>query len=305
MRPFALCTAAVLAALLAWWPAPLQASGSSGNDEGEADTGRPGPQGPERGKGRRQLWLLPHHGQSILMRATLLRPEGAGPYPLAVINHGSVQNADARAKFRMPQYRVATRWFLERGYAVLLPQRPGHGKTGGPYLENQGRCDNPDYRSAGLAAAGSIQSAIDYMTSQGFIRNSGVVVVGQSAGGWGALALASRNPKSVKGIINVAGGRGGRVGGKANNNCTPDRLVSAAQGFGSTARIPTLWLYSENDSYFAPSLSQRMVEAFRKAGGNAEYHLLPPIGEDGHRFISMDEAVVFWAPTVGKWLAAR
>jgi dienelactone hydrolase len=304
MHRFAAATIATLLLL------PLPACGpaaaqSVDADRDEAAAGTAGPQGPEQHPGRRQLWLLPLRGQSMLMRATLLRPEGMGPFPLVVINHGSVQNADRRAKFRMPEYRVAARWFLDRGYAVLLPQRPGHGETGGPYLENQGGCDDPDFHAAGLATADSIQSAIDYMTSQLFIRRTGVVVVGQSAGGWGALALASRNPGSVKAVINVAGGRGGRAGGKANRNCAPDRLVSAAQRFGATARIPTLWFYSENDSYFAPWLAQRMVEAFRNAGGRAEYHRLPPIGEDGHRFISMDEAVLLWAPTVEKWLAAR
>jgi alpha-beta hydrolase superfamily lysophospholipase len=31
----------------------------------------------------------------------------------------------------MPEFRGLTDWFLGRGYAVLLPQRPGHGATGG------------------------------------------------------------------------------------------------------------------------------------------------------------------------------
>ena len=263
----------------------------------------PGPQGPEEGISRRQLWLLSLPGERMLMRALVFRPPGAGPFPLAVINHGSAQNAEHRARAPLPEYGIASRWFLDRGYAVVVPQRPGHGETGGPYLEDQGRCETADYHGSGLATADSIQAAIDDMTAEPFVRKSGVVVVGLSAGGWGSLALASRNPKMVTAVINIAGGRGGRADDKPENNCAPDRLVAAAGEFGLAARIPTLWLYSENDSYFAPALSRRMYETFRNTGGSAEYRLLPPFGADGHLLINSSDAFVLWAPIIAKFLA--
>jgi hypothetical protein len=43
-----------------------------------------------------------------------------------------------------------------------------------------------------------------------------------------------------------------------------------------------LWIYAENDSYFGPELTKRMHNAFTAAGGDAEYHLLPAFGNDGH-----------------------
>ena len=112
-----------------------------------------------------------------------------------------------------------------------------------------------------------------------------VVVVGQSGGGWGSIALASRNPSSVGAIITFAAGRGGRVDGKPNNNCAPDKLVAATGEFGRAARVPMLWIYAENDSYFGPELTKRMHVAFTAAGGDAEYHLLPAFGNDGHFLI--------------------
>jgi dienelactone hydrolase len=265
----------------------------------------PGPQGAEGGASRQQLWLLPIPGERLLMHATVMRPAGPGPFPLAVINHGSIQSADVREKYGMPEYPIASQWFLDRGYAVVLPQRPGHGATGGPYFEDQGLCESPDYRQAGLRTADSIEAAIDYMTAQPFVRRSGVVVVGQSAGGWGALALASRNPRTVTAVVNFAGGRGGRSDNKPDNNCAPGRLVAAAGDFGRTARIPTLWIYSENDIYFAPALSKRLGEAFRDAGGNVEYHLLPPLGADGHLLINSAAAAALWVPIIAQFLADR
>jgi dienelactone hydrolase len=264
----------------------------------------PGPQGPEGGLDRRQAWLIPLPGERLLMHAIVLRPPGPGPFPLAVINHGSVQSSFERGRFQASDYPYVSRWFLDRGYAVVLPVRPGHGETGGPYFEDQGRCENPDYVKSGLAIADSIQATIDYVGGQPFAAKAGAVVVGQSAGGWGALALASRNPGAVRAIINFSGGRGGHADDIAGKNCAPDRLVAAAAELGTTARVPTLWLYSRNDSFFNPDLSRQMYEAFH-GGSVAEYHLLPPIGPEGHLFIDNAESAPLWIPILDRFLSAH
>lgn len=236
------------------------------------------------------------------MHATVLRPPGAGPFPLMVMNHGSTQSAEQRLAMPMPTYHALSSWFVRRGYAVVLPQRPGHGATGGPYLEDQNGCDDADFGAAGEATAASIAAAIAYMTRQPFVRRTGVVVIGQSAGAWGALALASRNPAGVRAVINFAGGRGGRSYDRADSNCAPDRLIDAARNFGATARVPTLWIYAENDSYFAPRLSRRLAEAFRTAGGRVDYELVPPFGGDGHFLAESDASEPIWSPIVERFL---
>jgi dienelactone hydrolase len=261
-----------------------------------------GPQGPEQGELRRQPWLVPSQDRSVLMRTMLFRPAGAGPFPLVVISHGSVQNAEQRVKFAQPVFVSAAAFFVARGYAVAVPQRPGHGAAGGPYLEAQGPCENADYAGSGQAVAGSIEAAIAYLTRQRFIRREGVIVAGQSAGGWGALAFASRNPKNVAAIINFAGGRGGRVHGRADNNCAPDRLVDAAAAFGASARVPVLSIYAQNDSYFSARLSRRIADAYRSRGGRMDYRLLPAFGADGHHLFPSTEGVAVWGPVVDAFL---
>lgn len=249
----------------------------------------------------RQTLLIPMPGQRLRMHTVLLRPRGDGPFPLAVINHGSSQSSWERASFKPPEYHALTRWFLERGYVVALPVRPGHAPTGGPYFEDQGRCATVDYEKAGRAVAQAIVDVIDFLTAEPFVKKSGVVVVGQSAGGWGALALASRNPRAVGMIVNFAGGRGGHVDGLPDNNCAPDRLVEASGEFGRAARVPTLWIYAENDSYFAPPLSERMFDAYQKAGGVGEYALLPQDGADGHFIIDSPTAAPVWSRLIAEF----
>jgi dienelactone hydrolase len=264
-----------------------------------------GPQGPEEGVIRRQTWLIPAQDRTTMMWTTVFRPPGAGAFPLAVINHGSTQNELRRAEYRLPEYAALTEWLVAHGYAVAVPQRPGHGKTGGTYYEDQGSCANADYRKAGLNTAATIAAAIDYMIHQPFIRKTDVVALGQSAGAWGALALASQNYPPLKAVVAFAPGRGGRIDGVAGRNCAPDRLVSAAHQFGEKTRIPSLWFYAENDSYFQPDLSKRLTDAYRQGGGRAEIHLLPPVGSDGHNLITSREGEALWAPILEKFLKAQ
>jgi dienelactone hydrolase len=263
----------------------------------------PGPQDVEGKQSRRQVWLVPSTDPGQLMRTTVLRPPGAGPFPLLIMNHGTTMSAPQRADFPMLEFEAAARWFVTQGFVVVAPQRTGHGETGGLFFESQRVCEVAHFRAAGLAAAGNILATINYMLTQPFVQQSKVVVLGQSAGGWSSLALASLNPPMVRAVIDFVGGRGGHFEGKPNNNCHPDHLVEAAGKFGSTARIPTLWIYFENDTFFGPALSKRMVAAWRAAGGAAEYHLLPSFGEDGHFFIHHPDAVPIWAPIVQEFLA--
>jgi len=143
---------------------------------------------------------------------------------------------------------------------------------------------------------------IEYMTEQKYAVPNSAIVIGQSAGGWAAITLSSLNLPSVKALIVFAGGRGGRVGGKPNNNCAPDKLVEATGQLGRTARTPTLWIYIENDTFFGPDLSKRMHAAYTGAGGNAEYHLMPPFGSEGHFFIGSPDAIPLWSPLVAQFL---
>ncbi len=262
-----------------------------------------GPQTAEQGELRRQLWLLPSGEPGVLMRTTVYRPPGAGPFRLLVMNHGTTQNAERRRMLPAPAFAALSRWFVRRGFAVAVPERPGHGETGGVYREDQGGCDDADFARAGRGAADSIAAAVAYMTAQRFVRRTGAVVAGQSAGGWAALAFASRAPAGLAAVINFAGGLGGRSFDRPDNNCAPDRLIATVADFARTSRVPTLWIYTENDTYFAPSLSKAMAAAYRAAGGNVDYQLLPAFGADGHFMAETDGSESAWGPAVERFLA--
>jgi dienelactone hydrolase len=255
-----------------------------------------------------EVWAIPVTLPTI---AYVVRPVGDGPFPLVIMNHGVSLNQRERSFFPLVEFRDAAMWFARRGYMVVAPSGSGYGAAAlddperGIYpvfYSKIGSCNNPNFRDAGLAVALLDKWIIDYLAGQKRIVADNVIVVGQSAGGWAAIALSSQNVPGVRAIITFAAGRGGRVGNKANNNCAPDLLVEATGEFGRTARVPMLWIYIENDTFFGPELSKRMHRAYTEAGGRAEYHLLPPFAADGHFLIDSPEAIPLWAPLVGPFL---
>src|SRR6266436_5652306 len=147
-----------------------------------------GAQGPESGADRTQRWLVPSPDSDTAAHAILFRPPGDGPFRLALIAHASTQNPLRRAQMPQSEYRALAAFLVARGFAVLVPERPGHGATGGRYLEEQGDCDGADYSHAGRATAEAIAAALGYLRKQSLIRQDGAVVLGHSAGAWGALA---------------------------------------------------------------------------------------------------------------------
>jgi dienelactone hydrolase len=265
---------------------------------------RLGAQGAEGEPNRRQTWLVPSPDPDTAAHALLFRPPGDGPFPLALIAHASTENALRRAQMPQPEYRALVAWLVARGFAVLVPERAGHGSTGGRYLEDQGGCDQANYSRAGYATADAINAALGYLRGQPFIRKDGALIIGHSAGGWGALAMAGENTRGVAAIVAFAPGRGGHADDTPNKVCAPQTLMSAAEEFGEDARVPVIWLVAANDSYFSPELSRKIADAFSHAGGKVEFRMLPASGSEGHWLAEADGGEKLYGPALDSALKA-
>ena len=263
-----------------------------------------GAQGAEAEPARMQQWLVPSPDPETAAHALLFRPSGDGPFPLALIAHASTQNVLRRAQMPQPEYRALAAWLVARGFAVLVPERPGHGATGGKYLEDQGGCDEADYSRSGYATADSIKAALGYLREQPFVRQDGTVIVGHSAGAWGALALAGENPKGVSAIIAFAPGRGGHANDLPNQICAPHTLMQSAAEFGEDTQVPVIWLVAANDSYFSPDLSRQLADAFRTGGGRVDFRVLPASGSEGHWLAETEAGVKIAGPELDSALKA-
>ena len=240
---------------------------------------------------RQQAWLVPSGDAAVASHAILFRPDGDGPFRLAVIAHASTENVLRRAQMPQPEYKPLAAFLVSRGFAVLVPERSGHGATGGPYLEDQGGCDEADYARSGRATAQEITAALRFMRAQPFVRPDRALVIGHSAGAWGALALAASEPREIAAIIAFAPGRGGHANDRENEVCAPHTLIAAAAAFGKAARVPVTWLVAANDTYFSPEWSKRLADAFRAGGDKVDFAVLPPSGGEGHWTIETEGGV--------------
>jgi pimeloyl-ACP methyl ester carboxylesterase len=255
------------------------------------------------GGGREQLFAVTvTPGARIFVR--VCRPPTDSPARLVVINHGSPPDASDRPRMQPGRCdQEAAQWFTTRGYVVAFPLRRGYGASGGSWAEDYGPCNQADYFDAGLETARDIDAAVETLTTLPFVRPTGVVVVGQSAGGWGTIAYDSVAHPKVAAFIVMAGGRGGHRHDRPNENCRPDRLAQAAGRYGSTATTPMLWVYAMNDTFFGPPIARALYQSFTASGGKAEFGQPKSFDGDGHRLFFGSGGSAIWGPLVDNYLS--
>jgi dienelactone hydrolase len=229
--------------------------------------------------------------------ALLVYVDLPGKHPLLVLTHGSARNREDHALVSPWQQLPQALWFAQRGWVVLAVVRRGFGSSGGEEEATRGgRCPNTDYQAVDEYAADSLRTAIEYARTIPMVDDTKIVVAGVSTGGMTSVALTANPPRGLVAGINFAGGRGSKAD---HDVCNPGDLVGAYKAHGKHSRIPMLWIYAENDKFFWPDLARKFDAAFKAGGGQDEFVLAPPDGDDGHHLFSHIEA---WSDTVDAFL---
>jgi dienelactone hydrolase len=236
----------------------------------------------------------------VSLQVTLYTPEGPGPFPLAVMNHGSSGNAQARKQ--MPRYRftMSAYYFLSRGYAVALPMMRGFAGSGGE--QNRYGCNLTQLAEDNARdILAVIKDLADNPQTARLIDASRVVVAGQSFGGWNTLGVGALQPRNIRGLINFVGG----VQSSACNEIEDDgeALARAAGNFGNYTLQPSIWFYGENDSLFGPKIWQPMHQAYVSHNANAELVNIGSFMNDSHQMLSRPESLPLWAPKLDAFLS--
>ena len=237
--------------------------------------------------------MVPKKGFFALeLETTIYKPDGAGPFPVAVINHGK---ATGNPRFQ-GRYRpaIAARYFLQRGYAVVVPMRQGFSKSSGSYI---GAGCNVE--SNGQVQAEDVKAVLDYVVTQPWADKDRIVVLGQSHGGWTTLAFGAQNYPGVKALINFAGGL-------RQESCAAweSGLARGAANYARDTRLPSLWFYGDNDSYFSPETYRAMFASYTAAGAPARLVAFGTFGSDSHSLFGSRAGAPIWQPEVTKLLAS-
>jgi dienelactone hydrolase len=126
------------------------------------------------------------HG--LKLGGMLFVPDGTGPFPAAVIIHGS--GASRRDN---GWYLTLTRYLQENGIVVLLPDKRGSEKSEG------------DWRTASIEdLATDTVAAMDFLRGQNAVAISGIGVIGLSQGGLIAPVVADQT-SDIAFLINIVG----------------------------------------------------------------------------------------------------
>ncbi len=222
-------------------------------------------------------------GKDYALDALVVRLPGEGKLPVALITHGSSVGDGRRAT--MDWLREWAHDFAHRGWLAVAVMRRGYGGSEGEVADNSGTCAMPDVGRYLDAHPDDLEAALRSIAHRPDADMGRVLAIGDSAGGAAVMALAARPSVTLAAAVNVSGGLGRPLGPfHPDPACAlyESDLVWNFARFGATARMPTLWLYAENDSWFRPGLVSRMRAAFTGTGGRADLAMLPPFRDDGH-----------------------
>jgi dienelactone hydrolase len=248
---------------------------------------------------------IPARDGGYSIAATILRPDGAGPFGAVVLNHGVPGSEHERLKeSAAADFNAAAPVFARRGYVVVMPMRRGFGATGGEFAEDAGPCRNPNYMRAEAEASRDVMAAYEYARSLPYVDGNRMILAGQSAGGIVSMfAAATYQPQGLVAVLAFAAGRGGNPDLRPGTPCAVEPVARVFDAMGAKIGVPVLMHYAENDRYFGPATTKLWHQRFVAAGARAEYVMQPAFGRDGHYLFGDIVGVRWWLPAVERFLA--
>jgi pimeloyl-ACP methyl ester carboxylesterase len=247
--------------------------------------------------------LVKDHGRPYALDSMIVRPaEATGRLPIVLLTHGKDSKATDNQKITPDVLARQARDFAARGWLAVVVIRRGYGSSDGLPGVSRGvafmECGSDQLARGFDVEADDLEGALNVIAARPDADPSRVLLFAQSFGGPTALAFAARQPKGLVGVVNVSGGVR-RLG------CPWDELEHAMTQFGARIRVPTLWLYAENDTLFAPDLARRLQSAFVQAGGRADLKVFGPIPGEGHGLYASFNGRVQWLREFDKFLLAN
>lgn len=218
----------------------------------------------------------------IQVEGSLLLPGGTGPFPAAVIVHGS-------APFRRGFYRQWADSLIGRGIAVLVPDKRGVGGSGGEFETR-----NNAARSYLELLASDIDAGVAFLRTRPEIDGRKIGLVGISQGGWVGPLAASRD-SAIAFLVLLSGpatstGEENTWSKLRGDHDGPALLAFAAandslnrtapRGFDpraviATLRAPSLWLFGEHDNSVPTAKSVQALDSLAASGAPVASRVFP------------------------------
>jgi dienelactone hydrolase len=238
---------------------------------------------------------------SLTLKAVLFKPDGAGPFPAVVYNHGSAPGMVSQQAFD-----ALGPVFVRRGWVFFGPYRRGQGLSGsaGPFIGDE---IDKARKQGGVAAGAATMvrllqtdhlddqlAALTWLRNQPFVDPTRIAVAGNSFGGIETVLGVER--ESYCAAIDSAGG--------AESWALAPQLQAAMTRAVRNARAPIFFFQAQNDWNLEPT--KVLSEAMTQAGKPFVARIYPAFGrsrQDGHTFGYFGSAV--WQQDVFEFLESH
>jgi len=234
----------------------------------------------------------------LTLKGVVYRPDGKGPFPAVVYNHGSAPGMLSKSAFE-----VLGPVFVQHGWVFFGPYRRGQGlsASAGPYIGDEIAAASK--KGGDRAAAATMVrllttdhlndqlAALAWLRAQSFVDSRRLAVAGNSFGGIETVLGAEQ--ASYCAAIDSAGG--------AQSWASAPELQTLMIHAVRNSRAPIFFFQAENDYDLSPS--KTLSEAMKDAGKPFQIKVYPRYGEsvqDGHTFGYFGGAV--WADDVFRFL---
>ncbi len=289
---------AVLVSLLVW-----PTAGCAGSLEPPAEARLLNPPPTQVPGFVRELVDLPvvlEDGHRLTLDVLITRPRDPGALPLVVLSTTTAPDGEEARRAVSPTWFSAQAMaFARHGYATAVVLRRGTGRSQGGFAEQFGPCSNTRYDLATRAGAEDLAAAVAALAHEPWVDPARIVLVGKGGGGLSSLATAARATAGIVGVISFAGGRGSDG---ADHVCQSERLTATLADLGAHVRVPSLWVYAENDRSFSQGLAHDMAAAYSSGGAPLQFVEAPAFEQDGNLLFDSADIEAWWQ-WVGPFLA--
>lgn len=246
------------------------------------------------------------HSGSATLHAMLYRPQGRGPFPAILLNHGSGRTPEDLKRLG-PYEQNAPKLgpvFARHGYVFLYLFRRGvglstdQGANAVDLMNRESAAHGPEARNAiqmkllENREMDDALSALKFLRALPYVDAKDVALIGHSFGGSLTVLLAEREP-NLRAVV-VFSGAG------YSFDRSPELRTRLLAAVGHIA-APVFFIHAENDYSLS---SGKVLDACREQlGKQHRLKIYPPIGhtlDDGHDFLHL--GVDIWEPDVFAFL---
>jgi dienelactone hydrolase len=226
--------------------------------------------------------------RSVRLEALIMkRSDVTERLPVALITHGKSSHLSDMLGSKAADYAGPARDLARRGWLAVVVMRRGFGQSDGPMAASVS-CATTSFADRFAADADDLQGALAAVSKRPDVDPDRAIAIGVSAGGGAVVALGARNPPNLRGVISISGGL------RMPDCPKEDVLVNAYKDFGTVSRVPNLWIYAKNDSFFGPDLVGRMQSVFLDGGGDVRLVMYENFGNDGHSLFTAAAGKLQW-----------